>query len=270
MKPLFAISIFFTLLLVAENIKDEEIMEFNGKEVYQQKCASCHQLYLSTSTLIENFMEHNNTILNLTAPTINQIVFRLKSRIGDPKGDEDMHRMEVDSFVADYLMNPDKSKSVCLPKVLRHFKTMPSMKGKISVDEIDAVSTFLYNYDPDNHVEKKLEFVGYTKALEIAKKEDKIILLKLTREHCHFCKKMDREVFEESEVRDALNKNFKVVEIDIGNVGTLPLGLKKGMTPTFIFVNKEEKIMAKIPGAWTKKDFLEILKEAVKAKGETK
>jgi len=42
------------------------------------------------------------------------------------------------------------------------------------------------------------------------------------------------------------------------------------MTPTFIFVNKEEKIMAKIPGAWTKKDFLEILKEAVKVKGETK
>jgi hypothetical protein len=28
--------------------------------------------------------------------------------------------------------------------------------------------------------------------------------------------------------------------------------------------------MAKIPGSWSKKDFLDILKEAVKAKGEKK
>jgi len=243
--------------------------EVTGEDVYEKKCATCHKLYISPTKLIENFMEQNNTTLKLTAPTINQIVFRLKNRIGDPKGDEDIHRMEVDSFIADYLMNPDKSKSVCLPKVLKHFETMPSMKGKISVDEIDAVSTFLYDYNPDDHVEKKLEFVGYQKALETAKKEDKIILLKLTREHCHFCKKMDREVFAEAEVREALNKDFTVVEIDIKKE-ELPLGLKKGMTPTFVFVHKDEEIMAKIPGSWSKKDFLDILKEAIKAKGEKK
>ena len=257
---------YFTLVLLFSSLLTADV---TGKEVYKAKCASCHKLYIPASALIENFMEQNNSILKLDAPTINQIVFRLKSRIGDPKGDEDIHRMEVDSFVADYLMNPDKSKSVCLPKVLKHFKTMPSMKGKISVEEIDAVSTFLYDYNPDEHIEKKLEFVGYTKALEHAKKEDKIILLKLTREHCHFCKKMDREVFTETEVREALNKDFTVVEIDVGKEN-LPLGLKKGMTPTFVFVDKNEKIMAKIPGSWSKKDFLEILEEAIKAKGEKK
>ena len=259
---------YFTLLLLFSTLV---LAEVTGKEVYETKCASCHKLYIPASELIENFMEQNNSILKLTAPSVNQMVFRLKSRIGDPKGDEDIHRMEIDSFVADYLMNPDKSKSVCLPKVLKHFETMPSMKGKISVDEIDAVSTFLYEYNPDDHIEKKLLLVDYSKALENAKKEDKIILLKLTREHCHFCKKMDQEVFSDTDIRDALNKNFKVVEIDIGKE-TLPLGLKKGMTPTFVFVSKNEKIMAKIPGAWTKKDFLEILKEAVKAKdkGEKK
>ncbi len=256
-----------SLLLFSSLVTAEE----TGKEVYEAKCASCHKLYIPASELMENFMEQNNTILKLTAPTVNQMVFRLKTRIGDPKGDKDIHRMEVDSFVADYLMNPDKSKSICLPKVLKHFKTMPSMKGKISVDEIDAVSTFLYDYNPDDHVEKKLEFVGYEKALETAKKENKVILLKLTREHCHFCKKMDREVFSDSEVREALNKDFIVVEIDIGKE-ELPLELKKGMTPTFVFVHKDEEIMAKIPGSWSKKDFLEILKEAVKAKekGEKK
>ena len=260
--------VYFTLLLLFSSLLTAEV---TGKKVYETKCASCHKLYIPASKLIENFMEQNNTILKLEAPTINQIVFRIKSRIGDPKGDDDIHRMEVDSFVADYLMNPDKSKSVCLPKIIKYFKTMPSMKGKISVEEIDAVSNFLYDYNPEKHIKKKLEFVGYTKALERAKKEDKIILLKLTREHCHFCKKMDREVFTDSEVRDALNRDFIVVELDIVK-NNLPLGIKQGMTPTFVFVTKDEKIMAKIPGSWLKKEFLEILAEAVKAKekGEKK
>lgn len=241
----------------------------NGKEIYKKKCSSCHKLYIAPSLLLENFMEKNNTILHLKAPTINQIVFRLKSRIGDPKGDEDIHKMEIDSFIADYLMNPDKSKSVCLPKVIRHFDTMPSLKGKITVEEIEAVSDFLYNYNPNDFVEKKLKLVAYEKALKIAKNENKIIIIKLTREHCHFCKKMDREVFSDKDIVESLNKNFIVVEVDIGKE-TPPLGLKMGMTPTFIFVSEDEKIMAKIPGAWTKQDFLEILKEAVKAKGDKK
>lgn len=252
-----------SILLISIGLADE------GEEVYKEKCASCHQLYIAPSKLIENFMEQNNTILKLKAPTINQIVFRLKSRIGDPKGDEDIHRMEVDSFVADYLMNPDKSKSICLPKIIQHFETMPSLKGKISVEEIEAVSEFLYDYKSDDYIEKKLETVAYKKALKIAKKEHKIILIKLTREHCHFCKKMDREVFADEDIRTAINKDFTVVELDIGK-DALPLGLKKGMTPTFVFVREDEKIMAKIPGAWVKDDFLEILKEAVKAKGEKK
>jgi thioredoxin-related protein len=265
MRTILTTTLLFSSLLLAEGTK----VEPTGQEVYKTKCASCHQLYISPSKLIENFMEQNNSILKLTAPTVNQIVFRLKSRIGDPKGDQEIHRMEVDSFIADYLMNPDKEKSVCLPKVLKHFKTMPSLKGKISVDEIEAVSGFFYDYNPDDYVEHKMPAIAYEKALKVAKEKNKIILIKLSRENCHFCEKMDREVFSDEEVIEAMNKDFTVVSLDIGKEA-LPLNLKKGMTPTFIFVNKNEKIMAKIPGSWTKKDFLEILKEAVKAKGEKK
>ena len=34
------------------------------------------------------------------------------------------------------------------------------------------------------------------------------------------------------------------------------------MTPTFFFVNQEEKLIKTIPGSWVKEDFLVILKEA--------
>ena len=269
MRTILTATLLFSSLLLAEGNKEPKKVELTGKEVYEKKCASCHQLYISPSKLIENFMEQNNSILKLSAPTVNQIVFRLKSRIGDPKGDEDIHRMEIDSFIADYLMNPDKSKSVCLPKVLKHFETMPSLKGKVSVDEIEAVSEFFYDYNPDDYVEHKVPAIAYGKAVKVAKDEDKIIMIKLSRENCHFCEKMDREVFSDEEIIKAINQDFTVVNIDIGKE-ELPLKLKKGMTPTFIFVNKNEKVMAKIPGSWTKQDFLEILKEAVKAKGEKK
>jgi len=246
------LSILLTTLLSAQE----------GKSVYEQKCAQCHPLYIPPATLIENFMEQNNTLLHLKAPTISQIAFRLKTHIGDPQGDKEIYRMEVDSFVADYLMNPDKSKSICLPKVIRYFDTMPSLRGKISVEEIEAVSAFLYDFKSEAYQHQKLQPLAYEKALKVAQKEHKIILIKLTREHCHFCQKMDHEVFEDEEVIQQLNQDFVIVQIDIAKESP-PLGLKRGMTPTFIFVDEQEKIMAKIPGAWTKKDFLSILNEAI-------
>jgi len=42
----------------------------------------------------------------------------------------------------------------------------------------------------------------------------------------------------------------------------LPLGLKAPLTPTFIFVDANGKVLLNMPGAWEKEDFLLLLKEA--------
>ena len=240
-----------------------------GEEVYQKKCASCHEAFIPLEKLMENFMEKNNTMLRLKAPTLNQISFRLKQQIGDPKGDEDMHRMEVGAFIADYLQNPDKQKSVCLPDVIKYFDTMPSMKGQLSEDEIEAVSEFLYDYEKKLIEQKSIRYESFDRALKKASQEDKIIMIKATSKHCHYCKKMDREVFIEEEIVKALQKDFIAVSIDVGKT-TLPLGLKADMTPTFFFINKDKKMIKRIPGSWNKEDFLEILKEAKMAKRSQK
>jgi len=249
MKKILTISLLFTSLLFG----------VKGEEVYKAKCASCHKIYIPATVLMENFMEENNSMLNLQAPTINQIVFRLKSRIGDPKGDSDIQKMEIDSFIADYLMKPDKEKSVCLPDVLKHFKTMPSMKGKITKDEIEAISNFLYEYDINNYIEKKVEYLSFKDALKKAKKEHKTIMIQLTRKGCHFCKKMEREILVEKDIIDALDRDFVSVKIDVER-NKLPLGLKKGMTPTFAFANENGELFSAIPGAWSREDFLDLLK----------
>ena len=256
-------------LLLLTLLTVSSLFSMEGKEVYQKKCASCHESFIPMEKLMENFMEKNNTLLNLKAPTLNQISFRLKQQIGDPKGDEDMHRMEVGAFVSDYLKYPDKQKSVCLPDVLKYFETMPSMKDQLSKDEIEAVSEFLYEYEAKLIEQKSVSYDSFDVALKKAAENDKIIMIKATSKHCHYCKKMDREVFVESEVVQTLQKDFISVSVDVGK-DTMPLGLKAGMTPTFFFINKEGQVIKSIPGAWNVEDFLEILKEIKKLKGVKK
>ncbi len=237
------------------------LFAMEGREVYEKKCASCHQGYISMGKLKENFLDYNNTLLNLTAPTLNQLSYRLKQRIGDPKGDNDIHRMEVAAFISDYVINPDRQKSLCLEDVMQHFKTMPSLKGKISEEELEEVSTYIYDAEKKVLEEKGVEYKGFEKALKQAKKEHKIIMLKVMTKDCHFCRKMEREVMIDDEVVNAIEKDFIPVAIDISTT-QLPLGLKTELTPSFIFIDENAKVLINLPGAWGIMDFLDILREA--------
>lgn len=250
MRIALAILLYFNVLYAME-----------GKEVYEKKCASCHQGYISMSKLKENFQDYNNTLLKLTAPTLNQLSYRLKKSIGDPKGDNEIHRMEVAAFISEYVQYPDRQKSLCLDEVMQAFKTMPSLKGKISEDELEAVSTYIYDFDEKTVEKNSVQYEGFEQALQKAKKEHKIIMIKVMTKDCYYCKKMDREVMVEQEVVDRLEEDFISVAIDVSTT-QLPLGLKAEFTPSFIFIDENGTVLMNLPGAWNKADFLDILKEA--------
>ena len=112
-------------------------------------------------------------------------------------------------------------------------------------------SLFILNNEPTKEM-------NYNQAIEEAKNSNKMIMLKLTADHCKYCIKMDKEVLADKEVQSVLSQNFITVNINVDKE-TLPLGLKRTITPTFIFVDKEGKIVSKIPGSWNKKDFMELL-----------
>jgi len=232
-----------------------------GKDLFESKCVSCHTSFIPMSKLKENFLDHNNTLLKLKAPTLNQLSYRLKQRIGDRHGDEDIHRMEVTAFMSDYVIHPDIDKSVCLEDVIQHFDTMPSLKGKITEDELEEIGTYLYDFDNEVIKDKSVKYEGFDKALQLAKNEDKIIMIKVMTKECHFCRKMDREVMIEKEVITAIQKDFIPVSIDV-SIHKLPLNLKTEVTPSFIFIDKNAKVLLNVPGAWGIIDFLALLKEA--------
>ena len=129
---------------------DEELYKA-GEKVFENKCSQCHIKFENMDILMKNFVEEDNKLLNLKGPAGNQISFRLKQQIGSAE-DIEFHIMETSDFVKDYLINPDKNKTICLQGVVRHFDTMPSMKGKISEEEMEEVAFFLYFLEGFNGV----------------------------------------------------------------------------------------------------------------------
>ena len=240
-----------------------------GEDVYNHICAKCHQGYVPADELSKNFFEENNTRLHLKAPTISQISYSMKQKIGDPMADDDIRRMEVSAFIADYIIYPDKQKSVLNPRIGKFFKTMPSLKGKLSTEDIEAISNFVYDYDTKIHKERNVDDMPFDKALKQAKKEDKIIIIKATAPHCRYCMKMDKEVLIDKNIVNLLKKEFIVVSVDLSK-DVLPLDLRVSMTPTFFFIfpqkDKDKVKIKRIPGAWSKEDFLDILNESIIAK----
>ena len=111
--------------------------------------------------------------------------------------------------------------------------------------------------------EKEQLYLGYKEALELAKKSGKPIMFKLTAEHCRYCKKMDKEVLADKEVRKVLTEHFIPVSIDVEK-DKIPLGIKRTITPTFVFVNANREISSTIHGSWGKDDFLDLLHNRIK------
>lgn len=129
---------------------DEEKYQ-KGEKLFEQKCSECHVKYMDIQLLLKNFLEENNKLLNLKAPTANEISYRLKHQIGSME-DIEFHLIETAEFMKDYLYYPDKAKTICLEGVIKHFDTMPSQKGKISLEEIEDVTFFIYFLEGFNDV----------------------------------------------------------------------------------------------------------------------
>ena len=104
-----------------------------------------------------------------------------------------------------------------------------------------------------------VELHTYKEALEIQKKSEKIIMLKIVRNNCHYCEDMQTEVCENEKMAKWLEERFIVVKVNLDKQEA-PLGIKVSFTPSFYFINRDEKIVKKIPGSWNIEDFKDLTK----------
>jgi hypothetical protein len=144
MKTIVSLLVFLSAVFASDVPEEfDKLLYEKGEKVFEKKCMECHEKYMDIPLLMKNFIEENNKLLNLKAPTGNEISFRLKQQIGH-RDDIEFQLHQTEEFMKDYLFNPDRAKTICLEGVIRHFKTMPSLKGKVSEEEIYQVNHYLY------------------------------------------------------------------------------------------------------------------------------
>lgn len=245
-----------------------------GKKVFEKKCSSCHGGFISIKQLKENFFEKNNTLLNLTAPTVNMIAYDImmgSKRIGGVE-DKEMQQIEIEEYLKDYLEEPDLNNSIGDSHIIRFFENKKSMKDQLSLVEFKYLSVFFMEYQQNrlknNPIQTKMLSNNYNEEslLSVAKEQNKLLLVYATSKTCYFCKKMDKEVLQHDYIKKEIDRNYRYIKVDVDNK-SLPFGLNKQykkITPTFFIVSNEGTFLKQYPGSWSEKDFLEILKENIK------
>ncbi len=95
-----------------------------------------------------------------------------------------------------------------------------------------------------------------------AQAANKMILIEATSSYCGYCVKMKKNVLQDKEVQDFINKKYIFQEVYV-DANKLPFDLDKefgGMTPTFFILESNGKLVKQIPGSWGKEDFLDFIK----------
>lgn len=112
---------------------------------------------------------------------------------------------------------------------------------------------------------------NYEKGLELAKKEDKMLVIDFTTSWCGWCKRMERETFANQEVIEFFNENVVAVKVwGDSNTKTSHEGetmSEKALTrtygvrgfPTFWFLDSEGNRIGPSPGYKKTEQFLPLI-----------
>lgn len=117
----------------------------------------------------------------------------------------------------------------------------------------------------------KLQWLSFEEGVALAKQENKKLLIDVYTDWCGWCKKMDKEVYANEQIKILLGKNFVVVKLNAeskkeltynGNkVSEMQFARGAGVTgyPTTIFIDSDAKPITLLPGYVEIKEFAKIL-----------
>jgi len=117
-----------TLLLLS--FASTIMLASSGAELLKTKCASCHILTLPNPTMIPT----------MKAPAMEAVMFHINLSMDD--------KDKIKAFIMDYAINPKVSKSVCESDKVQKFGVMPSLKGKITEDELSIIADHMIENFP--------------------------------------------------------------------------------------------------------------------------
>ncbi len=128
----------FLLLLAGCSQEQKKRNTLDGEALLEVKCASCHNLDMPAQTFPEE-----------VAPPMMAVAFHVYDFIQVNTPAEKTPASIA--FVKDYVFNPTKKKSFCDQKSLDDYGLMPSQKGKLSEEELEAIAIYMFaHYNQEN------------------------------------------------------------------------------------------------------------------------
>ncbi len=125
--------IIFLTPLIFLGCSKERHVNLDGKKLLSEKCSSCHNLDMPPKTFKDE-----------KAPPMMAVSFHVLDFIkASTPADKLPNAIE---FVVDFTQNPSVSKSFCDKESLKTYGLMPSLKGKVSEDELRSIAEYFFTH----------------------------------------------------------------------------------------------------------------------------
>ncbi|WP_456450622.1 c-type cytochrome [Hydrogenimonas sp.] len=118
----------FVKTLALLSVAATALLAQDAAQLLEQKCGSCH---IVSNPTIEN-------VKHMKAPPMWGVARNLIRHFKDEKAFVD--------FVVDYALNPSENKIVLDRAAKERFGLMPSMKGVVTKEELEAIAKYMYNH----------------------------------------------------------------------------------------------------------------------------
>lgn len=147
--------LFFILLVILLSFsacQEKNQPHYDGKKLLEQKCNSCHNLSLPPSTYEDE-----------VAPPMMAVAFHVQSFM--KVSDESQRVPKAIAFVKDYVLDPQASKSLCDKESLQSYGLMPSQKGKVTKDELQAIAAYMFHHYTQKNLLEAQELINKFKKM---------------------------------------------------------------------------------------------------------
>ncbi|MFV0554182.1 MAG: thioredoxin family protein [Mangrovibacterium sp.] len=115
----------------------------------------------------------------------------------------------------------------------------------------------------------EFKHISYDDALELAKKENKLLFLDFYTDWCGPCKKLVAQSFPDAEVGAHYNKKYISIKLDAEKEGReVAQKYKVASFPTLIYLNANEQVLLRKSGYKSPEALIEMAKSAEKSLGE--
>ena len=197
--------------------------KLDGEKLIQTKCSSCHDLSLPPKTYKDE-----------VAPPMMAVSFHIVGFI--EVTDESIRVPKAREFVKDYVINPSAKKSFCDKKSLQEYGVMPSQKGKVTEDELEAITKYMFSHFTQEKLNKAQKELNDFNKLSAGKK----IALKY---NCLACHRTDKKIVGPSfqDISNKYKRNTIIIKDSIRNGSKKKwLDSKGAIMPAFKTLSEED------------------------------